>query len=348
MRRWDLLLFVQIVAIGAISLLIIFALNRNLALNQFLFWILGVTILYFVSHLDWRNLKNIALPLYIIILASLVLLLFLGEPIRGSIRWVDLGIFRVQPSEIAKAATILILATFYNERSAQDFKNVLLSFLIVLPGVLLIFLQPDIGNTLTLLAIWFGVSVVSGLRLAPILLVTIILAAASLLFFETLAPYQKQRLESFINPTQDPLGTGYNIIQSKIAIGAGELFGRGFAQGSQSQLKFLPEAESDFIFASVAEQLGLFGAGLLLFLYSWLILRLVRFARNMDRFGQLIVSGIIAFFLAQFLINVGMNMGLLPVTGITFPLVSYGGSSLLTSLFLLGLVFSIRRSDDSG
>lgn len=341
--HWDLLLLVQILAIGAISLLIIFSIDRNLAQNQFLFWLLGLAVLYFVAHLDYKNLKNIAVPLYLVVLASLILLLIAGEPIRGSVRWVDLGIFRFQPSEIDKAAIIVLLAAFYSDHSAQDFKNVAISLLIVLPSALLVFLQPDIGNTLAILAIWFGISLMSGLRLAPIILLTVVLGALSLLFFETLAPYQKQRIESFINPTQDPLGTGYNIIQSKIAIGAGQISGRGFAQGSQSQLQFLPEAESDFIFASIAEQLGLLGATLLLFIYTWLLFRLVHLAKRAERFGQLLLFGITSFFLAQFLISVGMNMGLLPVTGITYPLVSYGGSSLIVSLFLLGLVFSIAR-----
>ena len=341
--HWDYLLVVQILAIGAISLLIIFSINRNLAQNQFIFWLTGLSILFFVSHFDYKSLKSIAVPLYLVVLVSLVLLLIAGEPIRGSVRWVDLGIFRVQPSEITKAAIILLLALFYSDHSARDFKNVSLSLLMVLPAALLVFLQPDLGNTLAILAIWFGISLISGLRLGPIILLAIVLGALTLLFFETLAPYQKQRIESFINPGQDPLGTGYNIIQSKIAIGAGQILGRGFAQGSQSQLKFLPEAESDFIFASIAEQLGFLGATLLLFIYSSLLLRLIHFAKRAERFGQLILFGIASFFLAQFLINVGMNMGLLPVTGITFPLVSYGGSSLVVSLFLLGLVFSVIK-----
>ena len=187
---------------------------------------------------------------------------------------------------------------------------------------------------------------VADLKLRPVVLLLIILSLISLVFFETLAPYQKQRIESFLDPSHDPLGIGYNIIQSKIAIGAGEIFGRGFANGSQSQLNFLPEAESDFIFASIAEQLGFFGSGILLLVYTWFILRLVQYIQKTDRFGQLLLCGITTFFLIQFTINVGMNMGLLPVTGITLPLVSYGGSSLVVSLFMLGLAFSIIKQSD--
>src|SRR3989344_7605604 len=191
--HWDFLLLVQIFAIGSISLIIIFSINRNLAQNQFIFWLIGIAVLYFVSHFDYKSLKNIAVPLYLAVLASLVLLLIVGEPIRGSVRWVDLGIFRFQPSEIAKAAIILLLALFYSDHSARDFKNVAASLLIVLPPALLVFLQPDIGNTLAIMAIWLGISLMSGLRLAPIILLAVVLGAASLLFFETLAPYQKQR-----------------------------------------------------------------------------------------------------------------------------------------------------------
>jgi len=164
-----------------------------------------------------------------------------------------------------------------------------------------------------------------------------------ILSYELLAPYQKNRILTFIDPNIDPLGTGYNIIQSKIAIGSGQLLGRGFAQGTQSQLKFLPEAESDFIFASITEQLGFAGAAVLTTIYAWLIIRIISFTKDKDRLGQLILIGITTFLVTQFTVNVGMNLALLPVTGITFPLVSYGGSSLLTTLFLLGIVYSILR-----
>ena len=161
--------------------------------------------------------------------------------------------------------------------------------------------------------------------------------------YELLSGYQKDRIATFINPTKDPLGTGYNIIQSKIAIGSGQLFGRGLGRGSQSQLKFLPEAESDFIFASIAEQLGFLGAILIVLLQGGLILRILSYLQNVEKFGQLVIIGAVSFLLLQFLVNVGMNLGLLPVTGITLPLVSYGGSSLISTLFLLGVVFSVKR-----
>lgn len=343
-RKWDWPLFSQIIASGLISLLILRAINPSLAVNQLLFWIIGLCIFYVVSHLDFRIWQNYTVIFYVVAIALLVLLFIIGDPVRGSIRWIDLGIFRVQPSELAKASVILALAAFFKERSAGELKNLILSFLIILPPFILVLIQPDIGSSLTFLAIWFGAALVSGIRLKHVITIILLAVVLSTLFYEVLAPYQKQRIATFISPQKDPLGTGYNIIQSKIAVGSGNLFGKGFGKGSQSQLNFLPEAESDFMFASISEQLGLVGAGFLIVIFTWLISRLMAAANDRERYAQIIVIGVASLFIAQFTINVGMNLALLPVTGIPFPLVSYGGSSLLTTLLLLGIVFAINRS----
>lgn len=274
----------------------------------------------------------------------MVFLFFLANPIRGSVRWFDFGLIRLQPSELAKVAAVFLTSYIYSTKSAQNIKNALFALMALAPSILFIFAQPDIGNTLAFFAIWLGTSFVSGIRLKQLALFALASLIVLTFFVEVLAPYQKQRITSFINPAGDPLGTGYNIIQSKIATGSGKLFGKGFAQGSQSQLNFLPEAESDFIFASISEQLGLVGAALLLIIYAWMIARVVKIARDKDRYAQLLITGIVSFLILQFTINVAMNIGLLPVTGITFPLVSYGGSSLITTLFFLGIVFSIAKS----
>src|SRR3990167_8941664 len=313
MRRiWDWPLFLLILAIGSVSLLVIYSINKNLALNQLVFWLLGLTVLYFVSLFDFRSFLKISLGFYVLTIIFLALVHFVGEPVRGSIRWIDLGFFRFQPSEIAKVSSVIALASFYSQKSAKDLRNLVLSLLIILPLVFLI-----------------------------LILLAISLATFS---YEVLAPYQKGRISAFINPEKDPLGAGYNIIQSKIAIGSGQFFGRGLGRGSQSQLKFLPETESDFIFAVTGEQLGFLGASLVIVLFTAILLRIINFAKNdIDRFSQLIMTGITSFMLSQFFINIGMNMGIVPVTGITLPLVSYGGSSLVSTLFLLGIIFSIRR-----
>ncbi len=340
-KKWDWLLFAQILSVGLISLLIIFSINKNLAQNQLIFWIIGLVVLYVVSQFNYHSWQTPTRFIYIGSLISLILLLIIGDPVRGSIRWIDLGFFRIQPSEIAKVASVLLLANFYKDKSARDIKNVIFSFLMILPAVVFVFIQPDLGNSLSFLAIWFGVNLAAGFKIKHILTFIVVLTVLLVIFYEMLAPYQKNRLETFIDPGSDPLGTGYNIIQSKIAIGSGKFTGRGFGQGSQSQLNFLPEAESDFIFASIAEQLGFLGAGLLLAIYVWMISRIVAITKDKDRYGQLLLIGIASFLVVQFVVNVGMNLAILPVTGITFPFISYGGSSLLTCLFLVGIAYSI-------
>ncbi len=342
-RKWDLLTLFLITALGAISLLVIFSINRNLATNQLIYWVIGLSVLSATSLFPYNNWQRLSVPFYIFVLVCLFLLFFIGHPIRGSIRWIDFGPFRFQPSELAKIATIFTLAVFYSERSARQLKNLIISFAIILPFVALIFLEPDLGNSLAIIAIWFGVSLARGFRAKTILLFASVAIAVGIFGYELLGSYQKDRVATFVNPSRDPLGTGYNIIQSKIAIGSGEFFGRGLGHGSQSQLKFLPEAESDFIFASIAEQLGFFGATIVILLSSTLILRVISYSRNVDKFGQLIAVGAASFLALQFIVNVGMNLGLLPVTGITLPLISYGGSSLISTLFLLGVVFSVKR-----
>lgn len=332
-----------ILAIGAISLLTIFSVSSSLFYNQLIFWVVGLAVFYLASGFHLHLWENLAVPLYILSLVLLFVIFLVAEPIRGSVRWIDLGVFRVQPSEIAKVAVILVLANFFSSRSAAAAKNIFLSFLIVLPPALLIFIQPDIGNALPILAIWASIAFVAGFQFKHFLVFSVLAVFAALLFFQFLEPYQKARIETFINPAQDRLGTGYQIIQSKIAIGSGQLLGKGLGQGTQSQLKFLPEAESDFIFASIAESLGFFGAILLVVLYSILIVRILGFAKTKSRFAQLAVSGTVAFLGVQMLINISMNMGYVPVTGITLPLVSYGGSSLLSTLLILGIVFSVER-----
>jgi len=261
-----------ILAIGAISLLVIFSLNRPLFYNQLIFWVVGLAVFYLVSGFHLHLWENLAVPLYILSLVLLFVIFLIAEPVRGSVRWIDLGVFRIQPSEIAKVAVILTLANFFSSKNAAAAKNIFLSFLIVLPPVILILIQPDIGNALPILAIWISIAFVAGFKVKHFLVISALAVFAALLFFQFLEPYQKARIEIFINPAQDRLGTGYQIIQSKIAIGSGQLLGKGLGQATQSQLKFLPESESDFIFASIAESLGFFDSMLLVVLTIVLVL----------------------------------------------------------------------------
>lgn len=342
-KKWDILALLSIFALGSISLLTISSVNKSLADNQLIFWAIGLVAFFISSHFDYRNWQKLSTVFYIFVILSLLLLIFVGDPVRGSVRWFDLGPFRIQPSELAKLSTILLLASFFSQRSAGNLKNAFVSFLLILSPTFLIFRQPDLGNALVIFAIWLGISFSAGFKFKYLLLLFALGLVLSLFEFEFLSDYQKSRLDTFINPTADPLGQGYNIIQAKIALGSGGFFGKGLGHGSQSQLNFLPEAESDFIFASLVEQLGFVGGSLIILVFSLLLTRIIKISRSKDRYATLIIAGVISFLTFQFLVNTGMNMGLLPVTGITLPLVSYGGSSLITTLFLLGIVFSIKR-----
>lgn len=342
-QKFDFFTLFIILAIGSLPLLILFAINRQLYSSQLVFWALGLVVFYIVAHIDYQSLVKIAVPFYILTIILLAGLFLIGEPVRGSIRWYDLGVVRFQPSEIAKVSTIILLAAFFVQKNPKLFKNLISSLLIAVLPAALVFKQPDLGNAITILAIWFGMALVAGMRLRHLTLFTVAAAIVIFLGFELLPSYQKTRLESFLNPNLDPLGTGYNIIQSKIAVGSSGFFGRGLGRGSQSQLNFLPEAESDFIFASLTEQLGFAAAILILVLFGFLMARIIRFSPE-ERLGQLLIAGICSYLLFQLTVNVSMNMSLLPVTGITLPLVSYGGSSLISTLLLLGIAFSIKRS----
>lgn len=337
----DLPLFAIILALGAISISVLLAASHNLALSQIIFWILGLSILYTASHFLYPNWQKLALPFYLISIASLFAVFVLGESIRGSVRWIDLGVFRFQPSEIAKVSTVLLLATFFVKRKTTP-PNLFFGFLLVVPVFALIAAEPDIGSAISIVAIFISIAFAAGLKMRHFIFIAVALFTIGVLSYELLAPYQKERIATFVSPGRDPLGAGYNIIQSKIAVGSGQIFGRGLGRGSQSQLNFLPEAESDFIFAAISEQLGLLGSGLTITLFAMMATRISTFAKESDRFGQLVIMGALGLFIYQFSVNVGMNMGLIPVTGITLPLVSYGGSSLISSLLLLGIIFAIR------
>lgn len=342
-QQFDKTLITILLALGAISISTIISSNKNLALNQAFFWIIGFVCLIFAANLYSYNWRKLSFPIYLFSLTTLIVVLFFGESVRGSIRWIDVGVFRFQPAEVAKLASILTLATFFHKRSAEKFENVILSFLLVLPLFIFIFVEPDIGSAMAIIAIWAFINFTAGMRKEHIIALVLFSALAIILSYEILAPYQKDRISTFLDPSRDPLGAGYNIIQSKIAIGSGQIFGRGLGRGTQSQLNFLPENESDFVFASLSEQLGLLGAGFLILLFAIFIIKILKLAKETGRFGQLIIMGSLGMFIYQFTVNVGMNMGIIPVTGITLPFVSYGGSSLIISLVITGIIISLKK-----
>lgn len=329
--------------LSSLGVVIIYSSNPGLAIGQAIFTLFGALLYFALSAIDYRLLSQVAKYLYYITLVLLLIVFILGVETRGSLRWIPLGPFNLQPSEFAKPVLILCLSSFWKER-IPSWTNIFKSLLLVTPIALLIFKQPDLGTTITILFIWALMLVGSNISLLKLLIVGLSGASLAPLVWFFLRSYQRQRFLSFISPNQDPQGIGYNVIQSTIAIGSGQLTGRGLGRGTQSRLRFLPEFRTDFIFASIAEELGFVGSLIVLILYGLVFFFLFRaLARVEDRFGELVIIGVASMLFIQIIINMGMNAGLLPITGITLPLLSYGGSSVVSIYLCLGLVASADK-----
>jgi rod shape determining protein RodA len=309
---------------------------------------LGLAVFVVMSIQDYTLFRTAAPALYGVAVLLLVGVLFLGSTIRGTTGWFHFGILSFQPAEFAKIALVLMLA-FYLSRRYRNFKSssTFIGTLLV-AGVLqgLIILQPDMGSALLLGFLWAGVMLFMNTRKRYwAILISLFLLVSAVGWFFILRDYQKDRVLTFIYPDKDPLGAGYNVTQSIIAIGSGSWKGRGLGFGSQSQLRFLPEAQSDFVFAVIGEELGFIGIAVIMICFSIMIGRmLILLPRVPDDFSGLVVVGVSMVLLAQFLVNVGGTLGLLPVTGVPLPLISYGGSSILATMTMLGFVQSVYRS----
>lgn len=322
--------------------------QENFFWKQFVFLLLAAGAMLVVQSFDRYFWRNASIIFYFVLLILLGLLLIFAAPIRGTRGWFDLGALSFQPAEFAKIAVVLFLATTLERLNFDiaNWRHLLLTAAIVGLPAGLIFLQPDFGSAFVIVVTGAAMILFTGLEKRQL---AVIFSAALLLllfgWFGVLRDYQKQRVLTFFNPQSDPLGSGYNVNQSIVAIGSGGLWGRGLGQGTQSQLKFLPESKTDFIFASLAEELGFIGAAVLLLLYILLLWRIYVFMRQgNDLFSSFLLLGLFTIFLSQIIINIAMNMGLFPVTGLTLPLVSYGGSSLVASYLMLGLIQSVRGS----
>lgn len=327
----------------SVGITVISSSSPTLAIQQASFAIVGALVYFFIASTDYRVLTNLIKPAYVIIILLLILVFIIGIETRGSIRWIPLGSINIQPSEFAKPVLILLLADFWSKRKIT-WRNILHSLFWIVPILGLVFKQPDLGTTLTLGSIWLGTIFAAGISLKKGIILLLSLLLIIPLSLKGLADYQKQRLTSFLSPQDDPLGVGYNIIQSTIAIGSGEFLGRGLGQGTQTQLQFLPEFRTDFIFAAISEELGFLGASSILLLYLFLIAYCLRVAGNSpDYFGFLIATGTAGMLIFQVVVNTGMSVGILPITGVTLPFISYGGSSLISTIIALALVASVAR-----
>ena len=312
--------------------------------HQAVFAVVGLVLLIVFTAIDTKVIQAAGYPIYIVNLLLLVAVAVIGARSHGAQRWIDIGFFRFQPSELAKLLIILTLAKFFadNRERLHLFRYVLLSLAIVGLPVALVYVQPDFGTSMVLIAIWLGMAVMAGVRLVHLGLLGMGVALAGPLLWQFMKDYQRTRLLIFMNPESDPSGEGYNMIQSRISVGSGGWLGQGFAQGTQSQLDFLKVQHTDFIFAVLGEELGFVGAMALFLLFIILLFRIVRSASvQKEVFGRTFAAGVASMLLFQIFINVGMTVGLMPVTGIPLPFISYGSSNLLTTLMAFGVLQSL-------
>lgn len=315
-----------------------------------IFWItLGFLVFFVFSFVDWRFLRKtgVVISLYLLLNFFLVLLLIIGSTIKGTVSWFNLGLFSIEPSDPLKIIIIILLAKYFSRRHIEiaNVRHIVLSGLYVAIPALLVFLQPDFGSSIILLLIWLGMIMVSGVgkkHLIAIFLIIAVLLTTSWLFM--FKPHQKERILTFLNPARDVRGAGYNAIQSMIAVGSGEVAGKGIGFGSQSRLEFLPEHQTDFIFAAFAEEWGFIGTLFIFLFYGIIIWRILKNAfLGRSNFESLYGIGIAIFLIAQFFIHVGMNIGLLPITGTTLPFLSYGGTHMATVYAGLGILMGMRK-----
>ena len=316
------------------------------------FWVqmyavgLGVLALAIFLAIDYRFMAEHSLVVYIGLVLLLIYVLIGGVRAGGSTRWISLGIFNLQPSEFGRLALALILAMYFgeNRRGARNYGELVIAGLFFVVPFLLIAKQPDLGTAVTLVPVCFGIAYLAGLRVRFIAIVAIAaVLLAPVAWKVALKDYQKARINTFLDPEKDPRGAGYQQIQARITVGSGGLKGKGFMKGTQGQYKFLPVADNDFIFSVLAEEQGFIGVLVALGLYLFVILRSLEAARlAKDRIGAYLVGGIISGFAFQVIYNVTMSAGLAPVKGLTLPLMSYGGSSMIATLAAFGLILNVR------
>ena len=313
--------------------------------KQIIFALIGLILLFVISFFDYRFWQDFSYLLYFGVAIILVAVLFFGTTVRGTTGWFSFLGFNFQPVELAKIALVSLLAWFLSRKAMviRELKNFSLSAAISGLLFLLVILQPDFGSAIILFLVWLLMIIFAGAKKKHLIFLGIILVFISIIaWFFLFQDYQKDRILTFFNPSTDPYGRGYHVRQAVTAVGAGGLFGRGLGFGSQSQLKFIPASQTDFIFAVIAEELGFIGISLIFFLWGLIFYRLVRAAKQMkDVFSSFFILGVSGLFFSQIVINIGMNIGIVPVTGIALPFLSYGGSFLIVGLILIGIVESM-------
>jgi rod shape determining protein RodA len=345
----DWVLIVAVLALCAVGATMIYSTSggpTRLYWTQLYAIALGLGAMMVALMIDYRTLADKSHVFYIGLIVLLVIVMFFGSVQGGSRRWIDLGFFNLQPSEFAKATVALVLAKLLGESRKPALSNQELFMAAVLTAVplLLIAQQPDLGTAVTLLPILFVVAFAAGLPMKYVAAVAIAATLSAPIAWKfALQDYQRERVETFLNPEQDARGAGYQQIQARITVGSGGLWGKGFRQGTQGQLRFLPVAHNDFIFSVLAEEQGFVGVVVVLGLYLFVIMRSLAAARlSKDRLGTYLVLGVLATFTFQVVYNITMSAGLAPVKGLTLPLMSYGGSSMIATLAGFGLILNVR------
>lgn len=334
-----------LIFLSSVGLFILSTISRELFLQQTVFVVIAVIFVWLFSRIDPALLWWFAPFGYVGSILTL-LLTYLGPEIRGATRWIVIGNTQIQPSELVKPFLLLAYARFIEEYSPRRGRTIFLHVFLFLLPALLVFRQPDIGTTIVYTSSWLAMMIAGGLPFFILLVSTTFVGLIVPAVWQRLADYQQSRILTFLQPSLDPKGAGYNALQSMIAVGSGQLLGRGLGRGTQSHLRFLPEYHTDFIFATLVEELGLLGAVALLaafFSLLWRILQPLLTGRLPSAFPFVFSVGLFTMILSQVFIHVGMNMGLVPITGITLPFISYGGSSLLSLGISFGLWLSIAK-----
>lgn len=342
--KFDVLLVIPIFLLLIFSFFILNSIAPNLFPSYYWYFGLGLVAFLLFSLFDFEIISAFSRYFYIVSILLLIITLVIGQVTRGTVRWIPIGSLSFQPSEIVRPFLLIFFANYLAE-GRLTFKRLIQCLILMAFPLFLILVQPSLGVTALTAVGFMGLFLASELNKKYFLFLGLVTLALVPIIFALLAPYQKTRLTAFLDPSKDPQGAGYNAIQSTISVGSGKLFGRGLGKGVGTQLAFLPERHTDFIFASVAEEMGFVGAIVLLVLTISMLLRIVYYSEHSINIpARIFLSGLFLTLFVQVLVHVGMNMGLFPITGVPYPLVSAGGSSLVATLTSLGIVMGTRKS----
>jgi rod shape determining protein RodA len=353
LKKLDWKLNLTVLFLIAAGLVGLFSAAPGLFYKQLIWVVSGLVLMFLIIKFDWRpfiNYRGVIYGLYLLSIMLLIITYFVAPAVRGTRSWLNFGSFHLQVSEFTKLILIIFFAHFFSRKyiGIGRVSNLIISFFYLLIPAILTALQPDFGSALILFCLWFGFLLVSGIKHRHLIIALIIFSILGTIMWQgVLKDYQKERILGFLFPGRDPLGINYSVIQSKIAVGSAGLFGKGFGQGSQVQLGFLPDAQTDFIFATFVEEWGLLMGLIVILAFVVLVSRIIKIGLSAENnFNRFVCLGTAILFIVQFVFNIGSNLGLFPIVGVTFPFLSYGGSSLLTNLILISIIQTIfiRRS----